>query len=279
MAGVVFEGGTFRPIFSSGVMDALLENDVMFPYCIGVSAGISNGVSYISKQKGRNLEIIKRFRHDKRYIGAGNIIKEKSIFGMNFLFSEVANNLLPFDFETFYSYTGKVRIVVTNCLTGEAEYMDGLQMKDDYKELRATCSVPLMFPPVMINDTPYYDGGVADPIPIRKAMADGNEKNLIVLTQPEDYVKETDKQTKFAIGRLKKRYPEIARALEIRSEKYNEARELCKKLEKEGKAVVIYPEYKLNSMEKDIQVLEKSYDMGYRLATERMDEIKKLMEK
>lgn len=277
MAGIILEGGTFRPIFSSGVMDALLDNDVMFPYCIGVSAGITDGVSYISKQKGRNLEIVKRFRHDKRYIGMGNIKKEKSLFGFDFIFGEMANELLPLDYETFYKYEGQMKVGVTNCLTGEAEYMDGMKMKDRWDELRATCSVPLMFPPVNIKGTPYYDGGVADPIPIKKAIEDGNEKNLIVLTQPEDYVKAMDSKTKFAINRLKKKYPEIAKALSARVEKYNETRKLCKELEKEGKAVVLYPQYKLNSMEKDVEKLKESYEMGYRLATERMEEIKALL--
>lgn len=277
MAGIVLEGGTFRPIFSSGVMDALLEHDVMFPYCIGVSAGISDGVSYISRQKGRNLELVMRFRRDKRYIGAGNLRKEKSLFGFNFIFDEVPNKLLPFDYDTFYSYEGQVKVGVTNCLTGKAEYMDGLKMGKDFKELRATCSIPIMFPPVYINGVPYYDGGVADPIPIRKSIKDGNEKNLIVLTQIEDYIKHTDRQTKFAINRMKRKFPEIHKALLVRYEKYNETREYCRKLEKEGKAVVLYPEHKLNSMEKDLNILKESYDMGYRIATERMDEIKGLL--
>lgn len=277
MAGIVLEGGTFRPIFSSGVMDALLDYDVMFPYCIGVSAGISDGISYVSRQKGRNLELLMRFRHDKRYIGAGNLRREKSLFGFNFIFDTVPNKLLPFDYDTYYSFEGQVKIGVTNCLTGQAEYMDGLKMGKDFQELRATCSIPIMFPPVYLNGIPYYDGGVADPIPIRKAIADGNEKNLIVLTQTEDYVKQIDHQTRFAIYRMKKKYPKIHQTLMKRHERYNETRAFCKKLEQEGKAVVLYPEYKLKSMEKDVRVLKQSYDMGYRIAVERMEEIKRLL--
>lgn len=93
MPSLVLEGGTFRPIFSAGVMDALLDNDIMFPYCIGVSAGITNGVSYISKQKGRNLDVIKNYRNDKRYFGVNNFLKCKSIFGLDFTFDEIPNKL------------------------------------------------------------------------------------------------------------------------------------------------------------------------------------------
>lgn len=277
MAGLVLEGGTLRPIFSCGVMDALLDNDVMFPYCIGVSAGITNCVSYISRQRERNLEIATRFRHDKRYIGAGNIRREKSLFGFDFIFGELANEILPIDYDTFRAYQGEFKIGVTNCITGEPEYMDGLKIGERCDELRATCSVPLLFPPVYINAIPYYDGGVADPIPIRKSISDGNEKNLIVLTQTEDYIKQTDRRTKFAISRMKKKYPEIARTLSVRYEKYNNIREFCKEQEKEGKAIIIYPEYQLDSMEKDVNKLKANYDMGYRIATEYMNEIKALL--
>ena len=79
MPSLILEGGTFRPIFRAGVMDALLDNNIIFPYGIGVSAGITNGVSYISQQRGRNLEILTKYRNDKRYLGYGNFLKCKSL--------------------------------------------------------------------------------------------------------------------------------------------------------------------------------------------------------
>ena len=101
MAGLILEGGTFRPIFSCGVMDALLDEDILFPYCIGVSAGISDAISYVSRQRGRNLEIAMKYRSDRRYVGAGNLRSDGSMFGMNFIFDEIPNKLVPFDYETF----------------------------------------------------------------------------------------------------------------------------------------------------------------------------------
>ena len=182
MPGLILEGGTFRPIFSAGVMDALLDNDIMFPYCIGVSAGITNGVSYISKQKGRNLQVLEKYRNDKRYFGMRNFFKCKSIFGLDFLFDEIPNKLLPFDMDTYQSYQGKILVGVTNAVTGETEYLDGKNLDEKTTLLRATCAIPLFFPTIKINDVPYYDGGICDPIPIRKAIADGNDKHLIILT-------------------------------------------------------------------------------------------------
>ncbi len=114
MPGLVLEGGTFRPIFSAGVMDALLDEDIMFPYVIGVSAGITNGTSYISRQRGRNLRILMSHRKDSRYIGMKNLLKERSIFGLDFVFDLLPNKLDPFDWDTYKRYKGTIRIGATN---------------------------------------------------------------------------------------------------------------------------------------------------------------------
>lgn len=278
MAGLVLEGGTFRPIFSCGVMDALLDNNIEFPYVIGVSAGITYGTSYISKQKERNLEIVKKYRNDKRYIGVRNYRTDKSLFGLNFAYNKVPNELIPFDMETYNKYDGKVRVGVTNCLTGKAEYLDGKKMDEDFTMLRATCAIPGVFPRIYIDDIPYYDGGIADPIPIKKSIADGNKKNLIILTQPLGYEKKLDAQTKFAAKRVAKKYPNLSKALLQRYVVYNETVNYCHKLEQEGKAVILQPEVKLNSFEKDVNVLKNSNRMGYDLAQKHMDRIKKLFE-
>ena len=145
MNGLVLEGGTFRPIFSSGVMDALLTEDIMLPYCIGVSAGIADGVSYISKQKGRNLDIITKYRNDKRYMGPGNYRKQKSLFGLDFVFGEIPDKLVPFDKETFFSYEGTCKVGVTNAKTGEAEFLNAMDMDEvQYAagDLRASALFP-----------------------------------------------------------------------------------------------------------------------------------------
>lgn len=140
---LVLEGGTFRPIFSSGAMDALLDHDVTFPYCVGVSAGISDGVSYLSKQRGRNLEIVRRFRNDPRYIGVRNFFTCKSLFGLDFVFREIPQKWIPFDYETFRSYEGTCLVGVTNARTGKTEYFHGQEDGEQFQFLRATCAIPL----------------------------------------------------------------------------------------------------------------------------------------
>ena len=167
MPGLILEGGTFRPIFSCGVMDALLHHDVMFDYVIGVSAGITNGFSYLSRQSERNLELMRRYRNDKRYLSPGNYLKCGSMFGLDFVFDEIPNRLLPFDWDAFNAYEGRIRVGVTNVETGEAEYLDGRELDEKCTMLRATCAIPFYFPPIKIGDKTYYDGGLSDSIPIR----------------------------------------------------------------------------------------------------------------
>lgn len=277
MQGLVLEGGTFRPIFSSGVMDALLSEDIMMPYCIGVSAGISDGVSYISRQKGRNLEIVQKYRNDKRYIGKRNYHKCRSLFGLDFVFGEIPDELIPFDKDTFMDYEGRCLVGVTNAATGEAEYMDAKEMDDKYTMLRATCAMPLFFPAIEINGEKYYDGGIASPIPAEKALEDGCDKLLIVLTQPKGFVKRLGKYDRMGARILAAKYPAMREAILSRPERYNDTVKMCERLEKEGKALIIRPNYPLNSFESDVKKLEATYWHGYRMAKEKIKKIRKFL--
>ena len=278
MPGLILEGGTFRPIFSAGVMDALLDNDIMFPYCIGVSAGITNGVSYISKQKGRNLQVLEKYRNDKRYFGMRNFFKCKSIFGLDFLFDEIPNKLLPFDMDTYQSYQGKILVGVTNAVTGETEYLDGKNLDEKTTLLRATCALPIFFPTIKINNNIYYDGGICDPIPIKKSIADGNDKHLIILTRPKSYRKNLSKKNVIATKIVGKKYPKLKTPLLTRHNSYNETVRFCEELERQGKAIIIRPteEGAIESFEKDINKLRAGYHLGYNMCTERINEIKEL---
>ncbi|MDO5780305.1 MAG: patatin family protein [Clostridium sp.] len=276
MPSLILEGGTFRPIFSAGVMDALLDNNIIFPYCIGVSAGITNGISYISKQKGRNLEVLTKYRNDKRYLGYGNFLKCKSLFGLDFVFDEIPNKLVPFDMDTYKKYTGKVLIGVTNAKTGKTEYLDGKDLDDKATFLRATCALPIFFPVIKINDNEYYDGGLCDPIPIKKAIVDGNEKHLIILTQPKGYTKDLSKKNIIVSKLLNHKYPNLKNAFLTRHKSYNEILKFCEELERQGKAIILRPEYKLESFEKDVNKLKSNYDHGYDLATKHLPQIKSL---
>lgn len=275
MPGLVLEGGTFRPVFSAGVMDAMLEHNIMFPYCIGVSAGITDGFSYISQQFGRNLEILKQYRHDKRYVGAGNFLKCRSLFGLQFAFEEIPNRLIPFDWQTFAQYNGTYLVGVTNAHTGKTEYLNGKDLDKANTMVKATCAIPLVFPPIPLNGNEYFDGGICDPIPVKKALQDGNHKLLIILTRPSGYKKTLSKSNKVAARVLKRKYPALVEPLLTRHLRYNETVQYCEALERQGNAIILRPAEDgiIDSFEKDIHKLEASYQYGYQLAQKHMDEI------
>lgn len=277
MASLVLEGGTFRAIFTAGVLDAFLENNMMFPYVIGVSAGISNGASYISKQHGRNMEIMEKYRQDQRYTGLNNFIKDKSLFGVDFIFEKIPMDLIPFDYATYYRYPGVLKVVATNAQTGLAEYLDGLNTSIHNEVYKATCAVPGVFPAVKIGDKEYFDGGVADSIPIAKAMDDGNQKHIIVLTQPDDFVKEFDRNTRIVEKIMRRKYPRVAFKLRNRYKLYNLQVKLCKKLQQEGKAIIINPSHRLNSTEKDVDALRNTYEEGRKWVYDHLDQLQEFL--
>ena len=276
MPGVLFEGGSFRPVFSCGVMDALLEKDIMFPYCIGVSAGAADAASYISRQKGRNIRIFEKYRNDKRYIGTRNLLRNRSVFGIQFVFRDIPNQIEPFDMKTFQQYDGRFIITATDALTGKTKYLTQKDVDRRYEAFHATCALPAVFPPAVVHGREYFDGGISNPIPIDKLVSDGNDKALIVLTRPKGFQKECRRSDRLVAGAVRRRYPVIAKKVCTRYRKYNQSVLLCEKMEKAGKAVIIRPEQPIHSYEKDVMKLRQTYEQGYQMAMERMDEIKAL---
>lgn len=278
MPALVLEGGTFRPIFSCGIMDALNDYNIEFPYVIGVSAGITDGVSYVSKQRGRNYDMFMKYRNDPRYFGVRNIPFDRSIFGVHFIFEYMPNELFPFDWDTYYNSGVEVKAAVTDAVTAEVEYLDGMELEPTCTILKATTAQPIVFPPVFFKGKQYFDGGIVDSIPAKKAYEDGHHKQLIILTQPEGYVKTLEPAVIADAFLIRRQYPAISEALKNRHNVYNEQIEYVKKLEESKEALVLRPteEYQVRSLESDLEKLDRLYRYGYDLAVSRMDEIKKL---
>ena len=143
--GITMEGGASRTVFSCGVTDAFLEEDIMPDYFVGVSAGIAYGVSYLSRQKGRNLTIIQKYMNDKRYMGVRHLLKNRNFYNIPFVFGEIPNKLESFDFEAFEAYPGKVEACVTNIHSGKAEYLEVPRKDEKFEVLVASCALPILF--------------------------------------------------------------------------------------------------------------------------------------
>lgn len=279
--GMVFEGGANRTVFSCGVMDVFLEEGLMPDYFIGVSAGIAYGVSYLSGQKGRNLELMEKYMADKRYMGVRHLFNrsEKAYYNTKFVFEQVPNELLPFDYDAFARYEGKVEAAVTNLHTGKAEYLEVPRGRDMRDTLVASCSLPILFQPVKIGKRYYLDGGIADSVPYEHAFAEDCDKLIVVLTRARGYVKKQEKAIRLT-DRLYKKYPKIVEALNLRAERYNKCMEQLAELEREGKVFIIAPEdtYGVGRTETNTVKLRRLYDEGYDIAKAQMEALRQYLQ-
>jgi predicted patatin/cPLA2 family phospholipase len=269
--GLVLEGGGLRGNYTAGVLDAFLDERILFPYVIGVSAGAGMGCSYVSGQRGRNLEILRRFHGDTRYLSFRNFITTGSVFGMDFVFHQIPNTLVPFDWKNFVDSPARFTAVCTDCETGRAEYFEKrpeLTAEEFYTTLEASSSMPYAAPIVSYNGKKYLDGAIADAIPLEKAFSEGFARNVVVLTNPAGYRKKQDPHPPdrlFYFGRKK-----LIEALKTRVARYNRSLEHVEAEAQAGRAILIRPSKDLNvsRVEKNREKLERLYELGYQDAKE-----------
>ncbi|MGL4738917.1 MAG: patatin-like phospholipase family protein [Cellulosilyticaceae bacterium] len=280
MQGLVLEGGGMRGSYTAGVLDLLLEKQVVFPYCVGVSAGACQGASYVSMQYERNLRINTTYAKDKRYISIGNLLKTGSLFGMEMLFDKIPNDLEPFDYETFAQSKTVFKVGTTDCNTGQAVYHTINDFrKEGYDTLKASSSLPLLAPIVHYEGMALLDGGIADPIPIGQSIADGNKKHVIVLTRHDGYEKKKTSILPLVKQRYKA-YPALAEAMGKRHTRYNETLVTIRQLEAKGECFVIRPlqPLEVGRFENNPQKLRGLYEQGYREAAARYEALKQYLE-
>lgn len=229
--GLILEGGGMRGIYTTGVLDCFLDNNIEFPYVIGVSAGACHSASYVSKQKGRAYATNTDYLNDKRYLSFSNLIKKGSIFGMDMLFDIIPNQLNPFDKKTFEASNTKIEMVCTNIETGKAEYYPFKDCDKDIIYMQASSSLPMLANIVEADNKKLLDGGVSDSIPIKHSQKIGYEKNVIILTRDASYRKKAN--SLIPIIKMKyKNYPNLIEALKNRHLNYNETIEYINEEEK-----------------------------------------------
>lgn len=281
-ATIVLEGGATRGVFTSGVLDYLMEKDVYLSHVIGVSAGSCNGVDYVSKQIGRTRDcMIHKEKEYSYYYGFTKFVKEKSLLDMDMVFDKYPNEIFPFDFDTYFASEMECEIVTTNCETGKAEYMMEREDRERLMKIcRASSSMPLISPMVNLDGTPYLDGGLADSIPIGRAAKIGNKKIVVILTRNPGYRK---KPTTKAVAKLYRKayksYPELVRTAILRNVKYNRQMQMVERLEEEGKIFALRPLVPaVSRLEKDYDTLMEFYQHGYDLMEKEYDRLMKYLE-
>lgn len=274
---LVLEGGGMRGLYTAGVLDYFLDKGLIFEDIIGVSAGACNSVSYIAGQRGRNLEINTRFCRDKRYVSLSGLFTRGSIFNMDFLFDDIPNKLIPFDYDKYKNSSCRLIAVTTDCDTGKSYYAPVKDMRVDDVYVRASSSIPLVSPIVEVADKKLVDGGPSDSIPIHFCVNSGFDKHIIVLTRHPGYVKKKNKLYPILKLALKK-HPNLLATMKFRHIHYNNSLQLAEQLVQDNKAIIIRPKnpVKVSRFEKDPETLKELYQFGYEDAKEKFEAILEL---
>lgn len=264
--GLVLEGGAMRGMFSMGVVDVLMEEGLTFDGLIGVSAGAAFGCNVKSKQPGRAIRYNMAYSRDPRYCSFHSLRKTGDLFGVDFCYHEIPEKLDPFDEATYEENPLPFYVVCTDVETGQAVYhLCENDIKKDIRWMQASASMPLAARIVEIDGGKYLDGGVADSIPLSYFQSIGYEKNLVILTQPKDYVKTKNKALPL-MKRAFKDYPDFLSTIAHRHEVYNDTLAYIEEQEKTGNTLVIRPDASLpiGRVEHDPKKLREVYDIGRR---------------
>lgn len=264
--GLVLEGGGMKGMYTAGVLEYFMEKELYFKNCYGVSAGACHLCNYISKQKKRSYHVGLDYLNDKDYCSARSLLTTGDLFNVDMCYDTIPNKLIPYDYRTAARYEGNAYAVVTNIRTGEAEYMPMREMHRDIIAVRASASLPLVSRNVEIGSGLYLDGGIADAIPVRRAVADGNARNVVILTKEVGYVrKQASRAMRYMIRLRYAKFPKVYELVSDRHARYNETLAFLAGEEQAGRAFVIRPQVPndIGRIEKDRKKLEALYELGY----------------
>ena len=277
--GLVLEGGAMRGMFTAGVIDVMMEHGIVFDGAIGVSAGACFGCNYKSKQIGRAIRYNEQFCKDKRYCSLHSLITTGDLYGADFCYRVIPEELDIFDTKTFDENPMEFYVTCTDVKTGKAVYKLCASSENYLDWMRASASMPLASRVVEINGGKYLDGGISDSVPLAFFESIGYEKNVVVLTQPAQYRKKKSKLMPILSIALRK-YPNLLQALATRHNVYNDTISYIRQQEKAGKALVICPKEPLpvGHIEHDAKKLRKTYELGRNEAELRMAELKRFLE-
>lgn len=266
---LILEGGGMRGIFTIGVLDNFMDRGIRFPYIIGVSAGACNALSYVSNQRGRakfsNIDMMEKYN----YIGIDKLLTKGNIMDFDLLFHKLPEEIYPYDYDALARSTGRLEVVTTNCLTGQANYFEE---KNDPKRVidivKASSSLPFVCPIAYVDGIPMVDGGVADSLPVKRAIELGFDKPVIVLTRNKGYRKPV-KGTRVPFFMYRK-YPKLKEAIRSRNSIYNSQIEMIERMEEQGSAIVIRPQrpIEVDRMERNTDKLRALYQEGYDCAAQ-----------
>ncbi len=265
--GVVDVGGGLRGIYAVGVLDYCMDQGIRFDMGIGVSAGSANLASYAAGQRGRNYQFYTEYAFRKQYMSLGNFITKKSYVDMDYIYGTLCRSggENPLDYPALRDNPMEFYVVATDALTGRPKYFDkGDIRQDDYSVMKASSAIPFVCRPYEVQGRPYYDGALADPVPVEKAFRLGCDRVVLILTKPESELRNSRTDEKLAAF-IRKRYPAAAERLCRRARRHNKEVALARKYAGQGKVRIIAPDDTcgVDTLKKDKKSLKHLYDKGY----------------
>ena len=277
--GLVLEGGAMRGMYTAGVLDIFLDNNIKVDCIVGVSAGVLFGSNYISKQRGRTIRYNKKYIKDERYMSLKSLITTGNLVNKDFCYYELPSKLDVFDEEEFEKSYIDFWATVTNVETGKPEYIKIKNVFEQMEVFRATSAMPFVSKMVELGNNKYLDGGIADSIPVGKCKELGYDKIIVILTRPLHYRKK--RQFEFITNIVYRKYPNLVNAMNNRYKIYNETADKIIDMEKKKEIFVIRPSkaLKVKRVEKDPNKLQAMYDLGVEDCKNVLDELKKILEK
>lgn len=276
--GFVLEGGAMRAIYTAGVLDVFMEENIQVDGVAGVSAGAVHGASYVSKQPERNFRYHKKYCSNWRFMSMRSLLLTGDMVGRKLCYEDIPYRLDPFDFETFAKSEIEFFAGVTNIETGGAEFLQGRSENEVLTNIRASASLPVVSRIVEINGKKYLDGGIADSIPAEMFRKLGYDRQVVVLTQPAGYQKQPEKLLPI-IRREYRRYPNFIKACENRYLVYNSTVASLEEAAKREEIVLIRPSRRIpvKRAEKNPQVLQAQYDLGREDALKQLAQVKEFL--
>ncbi len=278
-AGLVLEGGGMKGVYTCGVLDFFLDKGLEFSSCYGVSAAACSLCSFLSKQRGRAYHTNIDYVDDKNYCSLYSLVTTGDLFNVDMCYYQIPEKLNPYDHDTFEQYQGNFYSVVTNIETGEPEYISIKDLRVDIEAIRASASLPLVSRNVPIAGKLYLDGGISDAIPLKKSVADGNRKNVVVMTKEVGYRRKPSSGTGLVKLRYRK-YPKVYELMKNRHIAYNETLDFIAQQVEEGNTFLIQPKEKsdVGRIEKDVNKLTDLYEQGYKDAADCYEDLLRFLE-
>lgn len=266
--GIIDVGGGFRDIYGAGILDVCLEQGIHFDYCIGISAGSANIASYMAGQRGRNYTFYMEYVFRKEYASLENWLKTRNYVDLDYVYGTLSNSggENPIDYPALRDNPASFWIGACDAQTGKPVYFDkSMLAQDRYDVFKASSALPVFCKPVMIGDVPCLDGGISDPIPVLKALGDGCDRVVVILTRPTGEPRVQKKDVMLA-RLLRRSYPAASERLLERYKTYNDSVAYALEMQRRGRVLVVAPDdvCGLSTLTKDKEKLQRMYDKGRR---------------